>query len=96
MERIKIWVQVHPGARWNEVQGEKGGIWQLKIAAPPVRGKANQELIDFLSEVLQTGKTSLAIEKGLSSKRKLIGISGLTLEQVKARFDAKVRQQRAS
>ena len=49
IEKIKIWVQVHPNARRNEVQGEKDGIWQLKIAAPPVRGRANQELISFLS-----------------------------------------------
>ena len=94
VERIKIWVQVHPGARRNEVQGWQDGIWQLKIAAPPVKGRANQELIKFLSDALQTGKTSLAIEKGLSSKRKLIGIIGLTPEQVQARLSEHVFKQK--
>ncbi len=96
MEKTKIWVQVHPNARGNEVQGEKNGIWQLKVAAPPVRGRANQELVKFLSDVLQTSKSNLEIEQGLSGRRKLIDISGLSLEQVRARFNNAVGQQRLS
>ena len=96
IEKIKIWVQVHPNARSNEVQGEKDGIWQLKIAAPPVRGRANQELVKFLSDVLQISKSNLEIEKGLTGRRKLIDISGLSPEQVKARFNDAVGQQRLS
>ena len=94
MEKTKIWVQVHPNARGNEVQGEKDGIWQLRIAAPPVGGRANQELVKFLSDVLQISKSNLEIEKGLTGRRKLINISGLSLEQVRARFNDAVGQQR--
>ena len=96
MEKIKIRVQVHPNARGNEVQGEKDGMWQLRIAAPPVGGRANQELVRFLSDVLQISKSNLEIEKGLTSRRKLIAISGLSLEQVKARFDDAVGQRRSN
>ena len=94
MEKTKIWVQVHPNARGNEVQGEKDGIWQLRIAAPPVGGRANQELVKFLSDVLQISKSNLEIEKGLTGRRKLIAIGGLSLEQVRARFNDAVGQQR--
>jgi len=83
---LKIRVQVHPNARQNEVQGEKDGAWQLRIAAPPIEGRANQELLRFLSRVLQVSQGALAIEKGLAGRRKLIAISGLSLEQVRARF----------
>ena len=96
IEKVKIWVQVQPNARWNEVHGEKDGIWQLKIAAPPVKGRANAELVRFLSDVLQISKSNLAIGKGLRSQRKLINISNLTLEQVKTRFNAMTRQKRSS
>ncbi len=96
IEKTKIWVQVHPNARCNEVQGEKDGIWQLKVAAPPVRGRANQELVKFLSDVLQISRSNLEIEKGLTGRRKLIAISGLSLEQVRARFSNAVGQQRLS
>jgi len=94
IEKIKIRVQVHPNARCNELQGEKDGIWFLKIAAPPVRGRANQELVKFLGDVLRISKSDLEIEKGLTGRRKLIAISGLSLEQVKARFNDAVGQQR--
>jgi len=93
IEKLKIWVQVQPNARGNEVLGEKDGVWHLKIAAPPVRGRANQELTRFLSDVLQIARSRLEIEKGLTSKRKLIVITGLSPEQVKRRFNDMVRPQ---
>ena len=85
-ETLRIWVQVHANARRNEMSGEKDGVWQIKIAAPPVKGRANQELMSYLSSVLQVSKSALTIQKGLTSKRKFIAISGLSLEQVRARF----------
>jgi len=95
MEKLKIRVQVQPNARCNEVLGEKDGVWHLKIAAPPVKGRANQELTRFLGDVLQIAKSSLEIEKGLTGKRKLIVITGLSLEQVQGRFNDIIKQGRA-
>jgi hypothetical protein len=92
-ERSRLWIYVHPGARRNEVQGKQDGVWHLKIAAPPVKGRANQELLAFLSDVLQTSKSNLTIEKGLTGKRKLLSISGLTPEQLNARFNEMAGQQ---
>jgi len=55
---------------------------RIKIAAPPVDGKANRELVVFLSEVLGIRKSDIAIEKGENAKRKVIGISGITKARV--------------
>jgi uncharacterized protein (TIGR00251 family) len=93
IEKLKIWVQVQTNARCNEILGKKDGVWHLKIAAPPVKGRANQALTRFLSDVLQIAKSRLEIEKGLTSKRKLIVITGLSLEQVERRFSNMVRSQ---
>lgn len=93
-EKSEIWVQVQASARYNEVSEEKDGIWQLRIAAPPIKGRANQELVSYLSGILQVSKSALAIEKGLTSKRKLITINGLSLEQIRARFQNSTKQQR--
>ncbi len=82
-EKTTIWLQVQPNANRNELLGFKDGAWQLKIAAPPVKGRANQELIGFLSDILSISKSNLTIEKGFTSKQKAIGISGLTLDQVR-------------
>ena len=58
----------------------------MKIAAPPVEGKANIELVDFLSEVLGVSKSRITIEKGTTSRRKLIAMEGLTEAEVTKRL----------
>ncbi|MCJ7743156.1 MAG: DUF167 domain-containing protein [Dehalococcoidales bacterium] len=78
----KIVVQVQPKAKQNQVLRYADGVWHLKIAAPPVEGKANQGLVNFLSEVLGISKASLTIEKGLTAKRKVIAVKGMTQDQV--------------
>ena len=80
--QTKIVVQVQPDARHNEVLGFKDGVLHLRITAPPVEGKANRALIKFLSAILGVSKSSLTIEKGVTGRRKLIGIIGLTHDQV--------------
>ena len=82
MERARILVQVQPDARKNEITGFREGVLHIRIAAPPVKGKANQELIAFMASLLGISKGDLAIEKGLTSKKKVISIVGLTQEQV--------------
>jgi uncharacterized protein (TIGR00251 family) len=53
-------------------------VIRIKIAAPPVKGKANKELIDYLSHLLDIPKDRLEIVKGNTSKNKLISIDGLS------------------
>ena len=81
MNSFLLRLRVHPGARRNEVIGFTQGILNVKVAAPPVEGKANRELIDFLSEVLGVSKSSLTVVKGLTSRNKVITVTGLTQEE---------------
>lgn len=74
----KILVQVHPGAKRNEILRFENGVWHLKIAAPPIEGKANKELIDFLSEVLDVSKSRISVERGATSHKKLLVVEGMT------------------
>ncbi len=80
--QTKIAVRVQPNASQSEVQGFKDGVLYVRIAAPPTKGKANQELIRFLSNILGVRKGNLTIEKGTTGKRKVISIIGLTQGQV--------------
>jgi uncharacterized protein (TIGR00251 family) len=81
-EQSKITAHIQPNASQNKVVGFQGGVLQVRIAAPPVKGKANQELVKFLSSVLGVSKSNLTIEKGISGKKKIIAIRGLGQEQV--------------
>ena len=82
----RILLHLQPNAPRNEVVGFAGGVWRVKIAAPPVRDKANKELIAFLSQILGVSKAALTIIKGHTSKNKLIAIDGLSQEEVRKRL----------
>ncbi len=79
MARISI--RVIPNASKTEVAGKEGNIWKIRLAAPPVEGKANVELIDFLSDVLDIAKSSIKIIKGMGSKQKTIE-APMTLSEI--------------
>jgi len=81
-EQIRITVHVQPNASQNEVAGFRDGVLQVRIAAPPIKGKANQELLGFLSDLLRISKSSLTIEKGATSKKKIVAITGLSQSDV--------------
>ena len=81
-------VKVHPGASCNEITGFTGGVLQVKIAAPPEKGKANKELTDFLSRRLDVKKSSISITKGETGRNKLIAIEGLSPDEIIKRLSA--------
>lgn len=81
-EKLRISVHVNPNARQNKVVGFQDGLLKVMIAVPPTRGKANQELLRFLSDLLRISKSNLVIEKGATSKKKTVAISGLSQSEV--------------
>lgn len=86
-EQATIVVQVQPNASQNKVTRFEDGVLHLRIAAPPIKGKANRELIKFLSAILGVSKSSITIEKGLTSRRKVVKIEGVTQEEVRERLE---------
>jgi uncharacterized protein (TIGR00251 family) len=84
----EIRLKVTPGASRNEIVGFIDGVLQVKIAAPPVRGKANQELTSFLSRTLGVSKSALSIVRGHTSRNKVITIEGMTLDDIIKLFNA--------
>jgi uncharacterized protein (TIGR00251 family) len=79
-------VKVTPGTVRSEVTGVREGILHVKIAAPPVRGKANKELIDYLSRALDVSRSDISIVKGEASRHKVIEVEGLDREEILRRL----------
>ena len=78
----RIVVRVQPGARRNEVLRFHDEVWHVRVAAPPVKGRANRELLGFLGDILGVSQGQVTIERGMTSRTKVISIIGLTQEQV--------------
>ena len=79
-------VKVHPRAKKNAITGEVGDALKIALTAPPVEGRANEAVIEFLAEVLRVPRASVSIAAGRSSRNKVIRVSGVTAEQVRERL----------
>ncbi len=82
----RISVKVQPNAGRNQVVGLANGVWKVKIGAPPEKGKANRELVEFLSERLGLRKDAVTVIRGETSHNKIILIEGLTEAEIGQRL----------
>lgn len=78
----KISLRVYPNAARSEVVGFTDGVWRVRVAAPPVEGKANKELIALLARKLGLSQGDLTITRGYTSRNKVIAIKCLSREEV--------------
>jgi uncharacterized protein len=78
-----IALHCQPGAKKTEVQGEHDGRLKLRLAAPPVEGKANEALIQWLSKTLEIRRANIELLAGDLSRLKRVRVQGLTAEQLK-------------
>ena len=84
--RTMISVRISPRSSRSEVTGFKQDVLYVKVAAPPVEGKANSELIVILSKRLSIPRDSLEIVRGHTSKNKVVSVKGLTGEEIMRRL----------
>ena len=85
-QSARITVRVQPNAKRTEMVRFEDGVLYLKVAAPPVKGKANAVLLAFLSDILGVSKSRLSIEKGATSRMKVIAVEGMSQEEILLRF----------
>ncbi len=74
MSDLVLELHVQPGAKRTEFAGTHGGRIKLRLAAPPVEGKANAALVEFLAAHYGVPRRNVTIEAGLSSRQKRVSI----------------------
>ncbi len=82
----RLAVRVQPRAKSNEIVGWEAGAVKIRLTAPPVEGKANKALVDFLAERLAVSKSAVTILLGHGARQKAIEIAGLTEDEVLSRL----------
>lgn len=84
---IRIAVQVSPNARKSEIVSGDGDALRVKLQAPPVDGKANDALVQFLAKKLQVPRKQVTITHGQTNRRKLLEITAdMTTEDIEERL----------
>lgn len=66
---------VQPGARSEGFAGLHGGRLKIRVATPPVDGKANERLIAYLAAAFGVPKSQVSLLQGASSRHKRVGIT---------------------
>ena len=84
MGRLKL--RIVPNAKRNVLVGEHGDAAKIKIAAPALEGKANEALLEFVSEKLRVHRRDIALIAGEKSRDKLIEIANLDATEARARL----------
>lgn len=75
-----IVVHVVPRAKVTEVAGRHGDAIRVRLAAPPVDGAANAELVRFLAERLDVPRSAVSIVRGVAARRKTVSVEGVTTD----------------
>ncbi|HUF70638.1 MAG TPA: DUF167 domain-containing protein [Longimicrobiales bacterium] len=69
-------IRVQPRASRTEIAGEHGGALKIRLAAPPVDGSANRELVRFLAKAVGVPTSAVTVVSGESSRNKVVEIEG--------------------
>ncbi|HVW08247.1 MAG TPA: DUF167 domain-containing protein [Bryobacteraceae bacterium] len=75
--RMRLTLRVRAGAKKTEFAGRAGGVWKLRVAAPPVDGKANDAIVRFLARMAGRPVSAVRIVGGFTSPVKTVEIDGL-------------------
>jgi len=85
---VRISVKVKPRAPRSRVVEVRDGSLVVAVAAPPVDGEANAELIRTLARWLGVPRSSVSIATGATARHKVVAVADVTEAQVLARLSA--------
>jgi uncharacterized protein len=71
---VTLQVKVKPRAKTSELFQATDGTWVAKLKAPPVEGKANEELVTLVAKKFQCSKTAVTITAGAAGRTKLVRV----------------------
>lgn len=79
-------IKAVPNAPRSAVVGWLGEALKVKVHAPALEGRANDELCEFLADALALPRRAVTVLQGDKSRQKILHISGLTLAEVRVKL----------
>ncbi|MCA9029900.1 MAG: YggU family protein [Planctomycetaceae bacterium] len=86
-EGVFLPVHAQPGAKKNRIVGEHDGRLKVAVTAAPEKGKANKEIIAFLSKTLGIRKNQILIRSGETNSRKLLVVSDVDPRELQNKIE---------
>ena len=83
----RLVLHVQPRSSASGVAGRHGDALKVRLAAPPVGGAANEELVRFLAERLGVPRRAIHLVAGRTGRRKIVDVDGLTDEEAARRLE---------
>lgn len=83
---VEMKIRVQPRASRTEVAGVHGDAVKIRVAAPPVEGEANDELVRFLAKVLGVSGSDVELVRGRTSRTKRVRIHGIGAREARKRL----------
>lgn len=80
---VVLSVHASPRSVKSQVQGLHGNAVKVKLQAPPVDGKANGALVEFLAGVLGVPRRHVSLVSGATSRCKQVAIAGVSVEDAR-------------
>jgi len=77
-------VRLQPRARRDEVVGERAGAVVIRVAAPPVDGKANQALCRFVAKAAGVAPSRVSVVRGHTARDKVVRVEGADLDALRS------------
>lgn len=85
-EGVELTIRAQPRASRTEVAGPYGDALRVRLAAPPVDGAANDELVAFLADALGVRKGDVEIARGHGSRSKTVRVRGVDAAEARRRL----------
>jgi len=86
---VVLTLHIQPGAKKTEIVGPHGEALKIRLAVPPVDGKANAALLAFLARKVGAGRTALELVSGQTSRTKRVRIEGYAADELRVLLQAK-------
>jgi uncharacterized protein (TIGR00251 family) len=79
-EVVTLTLHIQPGAKRSEIAGLHGEALKIRLAAPPVEGRANEALLKLIAELFDVPVRQVELKQGGQSRHKVVAVSGSKIE----------------
>jgi len=80
--KTRLALKINAGAKRTQFAGRHGDAWKLRVAAPPVDGKANAAILKFIAQIAGVRASEITIISGQTSSTKLLEIEGIDADSM--------------